>query len=113
MIASTPQPPYYAVIFTSLRTEGDRNYGAMAERMATLAAEQPGYLGAESARDGLGITVSYWRDLASIRAWKANAEHLMAQQTGRSTWYADYRVRIARVERDYGLANTFDPPSPP
>jgi heme-degrading monooxygenase HmoA len=111
MIASTPPPPYYAVIFTSLRTEGDRNYDAMAERMAALAAEQPGYLGAESARDGLGITVSYWRDLASIRAWKANAEHLMAQQTGRSTWYADYHVRIARVERDYGLADALDPPS--
>jgi heme-degrading monooxygenase HmoA len=113
MIASTPPPPYYAVIFTSLRTEGDRNYDAMAERMAALAAEQPGYLGAESARDGLGITVSYWRDLASIRAWKANAEHLMAQQTGRSTWYADYHVRIARVERDYGLADALDPPSAP
>lgn len=111
MIASTPQPPYYAVIFSSLRTEGDRDYGVMAERMAALAAAQPGYLGVESARDGLGITVSYWRDLASIRAWKANAEHLMAQRTGRSTWYADYRVRIARVERDYGLADAFDPPS--
>ena len=111
MIASTPPPPYYAVIFSSVRTEGDRDYGAMAERMATLAAGQPGYLGVESARDGLGITVSYWRDLASIRAWKANAEHLIAQQTGRSTWYADYRVRIARVERDYGLAGAFDAPS--
>ncbi|WP_225783775.1 antibiotic biosynthesis monooxygenase [Xenophilus sp. Marseille-Q4582] len=107
MIAATPEPPYYAVIFTSLRTEGDQGYAAMAERMAALAAQQPGYLGAESAREGVGITVSYWRDLESIRAWKAHSEHLLAQQTGRSQWYADYRVRIARVERDYSLETSF------
>ena len=111
MIAGTPEAPYYAVIFTSLRTDGDQGYGAMAERMAELAAQQPGYLGAESAREaganGLGITVSYWRDLASIRAWKAHSEHLLAQQTGRSQWYADYRVRIARVEREYSLDDSF------
>ncbi|RYF82016.1 MAG: antibiotic biosynthesis monooxygenase [Comamonadaceae bacterium] len=115
MIATTPEPPYYAVIFTSLRTDGDHGYGAMAERMAELAAQQPGYLGAESARepgaDGLGITVSYWRDLASIRAWKAHSEHGVAQQTGQSTWYRDYRVRIARVERDYWLDDSFGTPA--
>ena len=106
-IADTPEPPYYAVIFSSLRTDGDNGYGAMAERMDALAARQPGYLGVESAREGLGITVSYWRDLASIRAWKANAEHLVAQQTGRSTWYTDYKTRICKVERDYGLDDAF------
>ncbi|MDM0038288.1 antibiotic biosynthesis monooxygenase [Variovorax sp. J22G21] len=106
-IADTPEPPYYAVIFSSLRTDGDNGYGAMAERMDALAAQQPGYLGVESAREGLGITVSYWRDLASIRAWKANAEHLVAQQTGRSTWYTDYKTRICKVERDYGLDDAF------
>ncbi|MDM0056043.1 antibiotic biosynthesis monooxygenase family protein [Variovorax fucosicus] len=106
-IANTPEPPYYAVIFSSLRTDGDNGYGAMAERMDALAAQQPGYLGVESAREGLGITVSYWRDLASIRAWKANAEHLVAQQTGRSTWYTDYKTRICKVERDYGLDDAF------
>lgn len=101
MIASTPEAPYYAVIFTSLRTAGDHGYNAMAERMATLAALQPGYLGVESAREGVGITVSYWRDLESIRAWKTQAEHLVAQQTGRSDWYARYTTRICKVERDY------------
>ena len=106
-IANTPEPPYYAVIFSSLRTDGDNGYGAMAERMDALAAQQPGYLGVESAREGLGITVSYWRDLASIRAWKANAEHLIAQQTGRSSWYTDYKTRICKVERDYGLDDAF------
>ena len=106
-IANTPEPPYYAVIFSSLRTDGDNGYGAMAERMDALAAQQPGYLGVESAREGLGLTVSYWRDLASIRAWKANAEHLVAQQTGRSTWYTDYKTRICKVERDYGLDDAF------
>lgn len=103
MIANTPQAPYYAVIFTSLRTEGDHGYDEMAERMAALAALQPGYLGVESVREGVGITVSYWRDLASIRAWKAQADHLVAQQTGRRQWYAQYKTRIARVERDYGF----------
>jgi len=101
--ANTPAPPYYAVIFTSLRTEGDQGYGAMAERMVELAMQQPGFLGAESVRDGLGITVSYWADLASIAAWKQNAEHLEAQRLGRERWYAGFRLRIARVERDYGM----------
>jgi heme-degrading monooxygenase HmoA len=104
MIASTPAPPYYAVIFTSLRTEGDsENYGEMAEEMATLAAKQPGYLGAESARDGLGITVSYWESLEAIRQWKAHADHLIAQQMGREKWYSAYKTRVCRVERDYGF----------
>ena len=97
----TPPAPYYAVIFTSLRTDEDAaGYTDMAERMVAL---QPGFLGVESAREGVGITVSYWRDLASIKAWKANAEHLLAQQTGRSDWYACYKTRIAKVERDYGF----------
>jgi heme-degrading monooxygenase HmoA len=103
VIAATPPAPYYAVIFTSLRTEGDNGYGDMADRMVALAAQQPGFLGVESAREGLGITVSYWQDLASIKAWKMNAEHLVAQQTGRSDWYTQYKTRIAKVERDYGM----------
>lgn len=101
--APTPAPPYYAVIFTSLRTDGDNGYAAMAARMVELAAQQPGFLGAESAREGLGITVSYWADLESIAAWKQNAEHLEAQRLGREQWYAGFRLRIARVERDYGM----------
>lgn len=108
MIATTPEPPYYAVIFTSLRTDVNQGYARMADRMTQLAARQSGYLGAESVRnaDGvqLGITVSYWRDLASIAAWKADGEHLIAQQAGQRQWYAHYRVRIAKVERDYGWA---------
>lgn len=101
-IAATPEPPYVAVVFTSLRTEGDNGYAAMSRRMNALAAEQPGYLGIESARDGLGITVSYWVDEAAAAAWKQVAEHLVAQQRGRDVWYSDYRVRVAVVQRDYG-----------
>lgn len=101
--ARTPTPPYYAVIFTSLRTPGDDGYAAMAGRMVALAAQQPGFLGVESARDSLGITVSYWADLESIAAWKANAEHLQAQRLGHEKWYAGFKTRIARVERDYGM----------
>lgn len=102
-IASTPEPPYYAVIFTSERTEGDNGYGEMATKMVELASEQEGFLGIESARDGLGITVSYWRDLSSIAKWKANTDHLVAQRKGRSDWYTAFKTRIAKVERDYGF----------
>jgi len=102
LIASTPKPPYYAVIFTSLRTEGDNGYGEMAKRMDELAAKQPGYLGIESVRAGLGITVSYWDSLHAIQSWKANLEHQAAQKSGRELWYSAFRIRIAKVERDYG-----------
>ena len=103
-IATTPKPPYYAVIFTSLRTEGDEGYDQMAARMVELAAQQPGFLGVESVRDpgGLGITVSYWESEDAIRHWKAQAEHRRAQEKGRKQWYADYQLRVARVEREYG-----------
>ena len=105
MIAKTPEPPYWAVIFSSLRTAGDQGYGAMAEAMEALAAAQPGYLGFESARDsGLGLAVSYWRDLESIAAWRAHLAHAPAQAKGRARWYEAYSVRIARVERAYGWA---------
>jgi heme-degrading monooxygenase HmoA len=90
MIAETPPSPYYAVIFTSLRTVGDNGYSAMADEMNELAALQPGYLGFESARDGLGITVSYWRSLEDVKNWKANERHLFAQKTGREQWYKHY-----------------------
>jgi heme-degrading monooxygenase HmoA len=103
-LANTPAAPYYAVIFSSVRTAVDNGYGAMAERMLELAAQQPGYLGVESARDeSVGITVSYWSSLEAIRAWKANAEHRDAQRRGRAEWYAGFRLRIAKVERDYSL----------
>jgi heme-degrading monooxygenase HmoA len=101
-IAATPEPPYVAVVFTSLRTDGDHGYAVMSRRMDALAAEQPGYLGLEAARDGLGITVSYWVDEDAARAWKQVAAHLVAQQRGREAWYSDYRVRVAVVHRDYG-----------
>ena len=100
--ADTPQPPYTAVIFTSTRTDGDNGYAVMSKRMGELAKEQPGYLGIESAREDIGITVSYWSDEESARSWKQVAEHLVAQQRGRNVWYRDYRVRVATVHRDYG-----------
>jgi len=104
-IAETPGPPYTAVIFTSTRTAGDSGYARMLERMEALAAEQPGYLGIESVKDGLaGITVSYWRDEADAAAWKQVAEHLVAQERGKQIWYDEYRVRVATVVRDYGEA---------
>jgi len=102
--AQTPDPPYYAVIFTSRRTASDdAAYAAMAAEMETLGSTQPGFLGIESVRgaDGIGITVSYWRDEESIRAWKSEARHRDAQAAGRSKWYEHYVVRVARVERAY------------
>ena len=103
LLANTPEPPYYAVIFTSLRTDVDAGYDAMAARMVELAAQQPGYLGIESARAAVGITVSYWANLDAIRAWKANAEHLEAQRRGHAQWYSAFRLRVAKVEREYRL----------
>lgn len=106
-IAVTPEPPYTAVIFTSIRTgDDDDGYAETAAEMERLAALQPGYLGIEAAREDLGITVSYWARTADARAWKQVAEHLLAQQRGRTVWYRDYRVRIATVERDYALTRT-------
>ena len=101
--ANTPEPPYYAVIFTSQRTEADDGYEAMAQAMYELALRQPGCLGAESTRgqDGLGITVSYFVDQASICAWQQNARHLVAQGLGKERWYSHYELRVAKVERAY------------
>jgi heme-degrading monooxygenase HmoA len=105
VIARTPEPPYVAVIFSSRRRPGDDGYGAMSGRMAELAAQQPGFLGVESARgeDGFGITVSYWKDEASARAWKGVGEHAEAQRAGRERWYEGYAVRVATVGRAYGM----------
>lgn len=102
IFAKTPEPPYYAVIFSSLRTP-DSGYAEMAKRMLGLAAEQTGFLGAESVRgqDGFGITVSYWTSEEAIADWKANVEHLAAQELGKTAWYQHYELRIAKVERAY------------
>jgi heme-degrading monooxygenase HmoA len=108
------EPPYYAVIFTSTRTPGDQDaYAETAKRMIDLAASQPGFLGVDSVRDGIGITVSYWRDEASIGAWRRQVEHLLAQAAGRDRWYERYSVRIARVERAYAFARDGNQPLSP
>lgn len=105
--AALPEPPYYAVIFSALRkTEesGDDGYAHMAERMVELAVQQPGFLGVESTRgkDGFGITVSYWSTLEAIANWRADAEHQVAQETGKALWYEHYELRVALVEKAYG-----------
>jgi heme-degrading monooxygenase HmoA len=97
LIANTPSPPYYAVVFTSQLTGDDNGYTEMAAKMLALATKQTGFLGFESAREGLGISVSYWADLESITQWKANVEHLQAQQLGRQKWYSAYKVRVLRL----------------
>jgi heme-degrading monooxygenase HmoA len=105
-LAKTPQPPYYAVIFASVRTaHDDEGYGKAAERMAQLASKQPGYLGVDSVRDanGVGITVSYWSSEESIAAWRRNAEHTITREQGRKSWYREYELRVAKVERAYGF----------
>ena len=92
---------YYAVIFTSTRTEIEEGYAEMAEKLELLAHKQPGFISIESARNEIGITVSYWESLEAIKNWKTNLDHLDAQQKGRSAWYKNYKVRIAKVEREY------------
>jgi heme-degrading monooxygenase HmoA len=107
-IARTPEPPYYAVIFTSLQTGELEGYEAASARMMELAAGMPGFLGVEAAREGVGLTVSYWADLESIAAWKRHAEHAAVQGNGRRLWYSHYVTRIARVERDYSFERPRD-----
>lgn len=103
MIATTPKPPYYAVIFTNTLSENTAGYEEMVNRMVELAEQQPGFLGMESVRDGVGITVSYWQSLDAIKSWKQHVEHLNAQQLGRDKWYNAFTTRIAKVEREYSL----------
>lgn len=104
MIAQTPLPPYYAVIFSSVRTDiDDKEYAELAEKMEALVKQQDGFLGVESARNELGLTISYWRDLESIRNWKIHADHVFAQRLGKERWYKTYKTRIALVDRDYGF----------
>lgn len=100
-IAQTPKPPYYAVIFTSEAADLDESYHKMSDLMVSLAERQDGYLGLESSRTDIGITVSYWRDLDCIMKWKENTKHRSAQQLGRERWYENYTIRICRVEREY------------
>jgi len=99
--AQTPDPPYFAVIFTSRRTAVDDGYGDTSEQMLALASQQPGFLGYESARgaDGLGITISYWQSEEAIANWRRHADHLVVQQKGREQWYSEFVTRVARVER--------------
>ena len=104
-LTRTPEPPYYAVIFSSKASAETDGYVDTAARMIELASRQPGFLGIESARgdDRFGLTVSYWDSEAAIAEWKRNAEHLLAQQRGREQWYDGFEVRVARVERAYGF----------
>jgi heme-degrading monooxygenase HmoA len=102
-IAKTPKPPYYAVVFTSTRTEGDLEYAEMADKMVELAEKQEGFLGVESARNEIGITVSYWESLEAIKNWKFHTEHAEAREKGRSIWYKAFKVRICKVEHEYGF----------
>jgi heme-degrading monooxygenase HmoA len=103
MIANTPKPPYYAVIFSTLMSDNIKGYAEMATKMEDLAKLQSGYLGIESARAEIGITVSYWGSLEAIKQWKNNIEHTLAREKGRALWYKKYKLRIAKVERDYGF----------
>ena len=97
--------PYYAVIFTSTQTENTEGYTEMAEKMEALAKQQQGYIGIDSAKNDVGITVSYWESLEAIKTWKQHSEHLIAQQKGREQWYSWYNTRICKVEREYEFNN--------
>jgi heme-degrading monooxygenase HmoA len=105
--ASTPHPPYYAVIFTSLKLNNDEEYNKSSEHMLELVAQSEGFLGVESLRNdsGFEVTISYWRNLEDIKAWKNNFEHLLVQKRGRENWYKHYKVRICKVEREYDFNN--------
>lgn len=103
MLANTPKPPYYAVIFSNIKSHDTEGYSEMAERMMELASEQPGFLGVESASSDIAITVSYWESEQAIANWKRNAEHELAQKMGRERWYSAFQLRVAKVERAYSM----------
>jgi len=103
MIAKTPDLSCYAVIFTSIRTDGDNGYDEMADKMVELAKNQPGFLGIESVRNQLGITISYWSDLESIQQWRDHSDHQIARGKGKEIWYQQFTTRIAKVEREYSF----------
>ncbi len=105
MITNTPKPPYYAVIFSSISTEDEVSYNETSAEMIELAQQQEGFLGMESAKNEIGITVSYWDSLEAIKNWKMNVDHVEAREKGRSIWYKKFKVRICKVERDYGFDN--------
>lgn len=100
---NTDFTPYYAVIFTSIQTETTEGYAEMAQQMETLAKDQKGFIGIDSARNTIGITVSYWESLEAIQQWKQHTDHLVAQQKGIKNWYAYYNVKICKVEREYSF----------
>ncbi|MGP3924590.1 antibiotic biosynthesis monooxygenase family protein [Streptomyces sp. 8N616] len=104
-ITPLPEPPYYAVVFTSVRTAGDNGYGETAARMAELVRDQPGFLGMDTAHEpgGIGITVGYFRDEESIRGWRQQIEHAAARKRGRAEWYESFAVHVAKVERSYAF----------
>lgn len=106
VITMNNNKPYYAVIFTSTRTENVKGYTDMANHMEALAKQQSGFLGIESARDNIGITVSYWESIDAIKNWKQQTDHIVAQQKGREDWYNWYKVRICKVERDYEFTSS-------
>ena len=101
MFASTPHPPYYAVIFTAKKSTDDEGVHETATKLLGLVQDHPGFLGVENVDGAAEITLSYWEDLASIAKWKKNADHALAQTRGAQNWYVKYKVRIARVEREY------------
>ncbi|PCH75177.1 MAG: antibiotic biosynthesis monooxygenase [Flavobacteriaceae bacterium] len=95
------EKPYYAVLFTSLRTVEDKGYNEMSERMVDLARNQPGFIGVESARETVGITISYWETLEDIKQWRLQSEHKIAREQGKKIWYSEFKVRICQVLREY------------
>lgn len=105
MFVNTPKPPYHAVIFTSQRTSIDDGYTELNDELYAEAQQFDGYIGADSLRnaEGYGVAVLYWRNADSIRKWAQYAKHIRAKQLGKEQWYEGYRVRIAVVEREYGM----------
>ena len=101
MIARTPEPPYYAVIFSNFLEKNTEGYNEMADKMIELAQKQDGYLGHESVRDGMGITISYWESEVAIKNWRQHAEHILAQKAGIEMWYRQFCTRVCKVRRQH------------
>ena len=80
---------------------GATHYGPRAEEMEALARSMPGFVDVKSfvADDGERVTISTFADEASVRAWREQAEHRVAQAEGRSTYYDEYSIQVCETLR--------------
>jgi heme-degrading monooxygenase HmoA len=97
-----------AVIFEAQPRPGRKaNYLEAAETLRPLLAGIDGFISIERfeslTQPGKILSLSYWRDEEAVRQWRNVEPHRRIQRSGRESIFADYRLRVAQVIRDYGM----------